>query len=135
MAVTKNQRVIIFFKFITCNYIYRLQASSSTLQKHANLKIHRWRTGWTFSFQSSETFLNVHWMLTEWSLKFGFKALFSEFLVSIQSHWTLVKNEIRNRAHGLGPIQVSLFLYFLNRHFTCRLRCFVLFVGECEYLY
>ena len=47
-------------------------------------------TGWKFSFQSTETFLNVHWMLTECSLKSGFQALFSDLSVDIQSHWMLL---------------------------------------------
>ena len=47
-------------------------------------------TGWKFSFQSTETFLNFHWMLTECSLKSGFQALSSDLSVDIQSYWMLL---------------------------------------------
>ena len=69
------------------NSSYRIMSLCTMRMAHVILI---WYTGWKFSFQSTETFLNVHWILTDCSLKSGFQALFSDLSVDIQSHWMLL---------------------------------------------
>ena len=58
-------------------------------------------TEWKFSFQSTEPFLNVHWMLTECSLISGFQALFNDLSVSIQSQLNAAEWQVHFREHSV----------------------------------